>query len=114
MRPSPALEMILSNDIAEMGRVDAMVNEFGRRHDLPKALLHDVHLCLDEILSNIIRHGFDDDGKHEIALRMSVAENRVVIEVTDDARPFDPVQFPSAVRSRLDARKPGGLGIAHV
>lgn len=106
------LETIMANDLAEIGRVADLVETFGERHGLTRAVVHDVQVCLDEILSNIVKHAFSDDAHHAIDIRIAVSGGQVVIEVADDGRPFDPVLFAEATpRGPPRRRKAGGVGI---
>ena len=75
-----------------------------------------VNLCLDELLTNTIRHGFRDESGHEVVLRLVRDEAGLEVYIEDDAPPFDP--FAEAPRPDLDAslddRAPGGLGVHFV
>ncbi|HYN10328.1 MAG TPA: ATP-binding protein [Vicinamibacterales bacterium] len=69
---------------------------------------------LDEVLSNVVRHGFRDRAGL-IDLMVSREGEIVRAEVADDAGPFNPLLAPAPDTSGpLEARKPGGLGIALV
>ncbi len=70
------------------------------------------HVALDEILSNIVHHGYRDRAG-AMALTFAASERGVSIEIVDDARAFDPRQAPPPdTTSPLESRRPGGLGIA--
>jgi anti-sigma regulatory factor (Ser/Thr protein kinase) len=69
-------------------------------------------LVLEEVLSNIIRHGYDDTTRHEISVYLRVVEERVELEVVDDGRDFDPLTVrPVDIHESLEQRKVGGLGV---
>ena len=69
---------------------------------------------LDEVLSNIARHGLGGQAgsiEIQVACRGGVLEARVL----DEAGPFNPLLMPAPDTTRsLDERAPGGLGIALV
>lgn len=68
-------------------------------------------LALEEVLSNGIRHGHAQGGRHEIALVLRVGD-RVELEVVDDGLEFDPTRAPDAeLEVPLAERRVGGLGI---
>ena len=70
--------------------------------------------ALDEILSNVVRHGFRD-RPGLIDVTISREGNVVRAEVADDAGPFNPLLAPAPDTSGpLEARTVGGLGIALV
>lgn len=87
---------------------------FGRAHGLPHGATWRFPLALDEILSNIVRHGFG--GRHgAIDLTFSVDGEFVVVEIVDQADAFNPLLAPPPdTCGSLEDRKPGGLGIALV
>jgi anti-sigma regulatory factor (Ser/Thr protein kinase) len=70
--------------------------------------------ALDELLSNVVRHGLDGTrGSIEIAF---VADpGHLTVEIADDASPFNPLLVaPPDTAAPLDERREGGLGIALV
>jgi serine/threonine-protein kinase RsbW len=106
------VEFTLKNDLAELDRVTQRVNEFGTRQRLGPQLLHDLDLALEEILANIISHGYTDICEHEIRVRLSVHSGEVRIDVEDDGQPFNPLDAPAPDTAKPLAERPvGGLGI---
>jgi len=102
----------LKNDLAELDNVGRFVEEMGKRHHLPLAVVRAVGLSLDEIVTNVITHGYDDHDRHDIQIRLTVQGDEVVTEVEDDGRPFNPLELPDAdTTSSLEDRPVGGLGI---
>ena len=87
---------------------------FGRSHHLSRASEWRVLLALDEILSNIVRHGHPV-SEAAIDLVFTIDNGRVGVEVVDDCAPFDPLSVPAPDTSGpLETRRPGGLGVALV
>lgn len=90
-------------------RVDAFLSD--RPADAYK-----VNLCLDELLTNTISHGFKGEPGHDVMLRLVRDESELEVFIEDDAPPFDP--FAEAPHPDLDAalevRVPGGLGVHFV
>ena len=69
-------------------------------------------MSLDEIVCNVIRHGFDDDKEHEIHVAVDVADGVVTASVTDDGVAFDPREAPLPnLDAPIEERQPGGLGM---
>jgi len=87
---------------------------FGRSRDLPPRGGWRVLVALDEILSNIVRHGLKGRGT-PIDVTFSLVEGTVSVEIVDSAEAFNPLCVPAPdTSSPLDQRQPGGLGIALV
>ena len=85
------VELVIRNRIDELPRVIAALDALVQRHELPDAAL-DMHVALDEVLSNIVKYAFADAAAHDIRVRLKVTEGRLEAEVEDDGRPFDPLQ----------------------
>ena len=67
---------------------------------------------LDEIVLNVINHGHDDQGEHEIHVRLRAAPDAVTITVEDDGKPFNPLDAPPPdLDLPIEERPIGGLGI---
>lgn len=106
------LALSLWNNPAEIPLLAARVAEFGLHHRLPTALIAQFNLALDEAISNIIAHAYDDAGAHEIGVRIALVHGILSVELSDDGRAFDPrATAPPDITVPLDARSIGGLGI---
>jgi len=67
-------------------------------------------VALDEILSNVARHGSPPHGLVQVDFK--VAGNTVTVIVEDEAVPFNPLDAPSPdTSSPVEQRKAGGVGI---
>jgi len=79
-----------------------------RTRALQEDVVADLKLALTEACSNSVRHAYEEgrDGIVEVSYRL--AEDRIVVEVTDDGAGFDPAVLERA-QQELDE---GGLGIA--
>ena len=85
---------------------------FAQRHHVPAAARREVHLAIDEIVSNIIRHGAAADETPRLAVTVAVDEGALRVEVTDTGKPFNPLAAqPPRTAGRLSDRPIGGLGI---
>lgn len=77
----------------------------------PEALYF-VLLAIEELVTNCIKYGYDDDGEHTIGIALSVAGPSLTMVVTDDGRPFDPLAVPPPDLSLDIQHRPiGRLGI---
>lgn len=97
-----------------MRRAAEAFEAFIASRSVPTPDRHRFLLALDEILSNIIRHG-RPPAPGTIDLTFSMEENVIEVEFVDSAHPFNPLETPPPdTTAALDARVPGGLGIALV
>jgi serine/threonine-protein kinase RsbW len=73
---------------------------------------HRLMTVLDEVLSNIVRHGFAATAG-DIAITTGQSNGRVSVAIADNAPPFNPLTLaPPDVTLSLEKRRPGGLGVA--
>jgi serine/threonine-protein kinase RsbW len=108
----PLRDMRIENCQAEIRSVLALVEQFGAEYELPREIVHDLNVALDEALSNIIAYGYEAGAKGEIAVRLSCASDEVKVEIEDGGKAFDPLQEPPPdLTASLQERKIGGLGI---
>ena len=109
---TPSLTLHLQNKIAEVARLVDAVESFGSHAGLSSDLTYRLTLSLDEIVSNVIRHGYSDSNDHVVEVRLSVHDGVVTSVIEDDGHPYDPRESPEPDLSMpVEQRGPGGLGI---
>jgi serine/threonine-protein kinase RsbW/sigma-B regulation protein RsbU (phosphoserine phosphatase) len=109
---TPSLTLHLQNRIAEVARLVDAVESFGTHAGLSPDLTYRLTLSLDEIVSNVIRHGYSDTNDHVVEVRLSVHDGVVTSVIQDDGHPYDPRESPEPDLSMpVEERGPGGLGI---
>jgi serine/threonine-protein kinase RsbW len=89
---------------------------FAAAHGLAKGELWPFQVALDEVLSNVVRHGFSEAAEPppiEIEIRLQGGEIELVI--VDRAPAFDPLGVAAPdLQQAIEDRPIGGLGIAFV
>jgi anti-sigma regulatory factor (Ser/Thr protein kinase) len=88
-----------------LDRFDAL----SRTLRLPMSLRRDLHLVLDEVVSNVV-HANTKARATRVGLELSLDRGAVTLEVIDNGKSFDPTLVKPPRGSILD-RPPGGLGI---
>lgn len=109
-------ELTIVNDIARLRELQAFVEETADAWELSMKVSMNINLVLEEIISNIIFYGYEDDGVHVIRIELMKADDAVKIIITDDAAVFDILaaeEFADNEKAAED-RKIGGLGIHFV
>ena len=107
-----AIEFSLVNDLREIALAAERIEAFCSEHGLSEKIAFEVHLAVDELLTNTISYGYDDDGEHRIELALRLEGGALVLEIADDGKPFDPLQAPEPdPEAPLEERALGGLGI---
>ena len=106
----------LLNNADEMARLDRAVEKFGQEQQWSEQMSYHIKLSLEEVVMNVISYAYEDEGVHEFEVRVKSDSKRVVIDVIDDGRPFDPLHEAAEpdVDAPLEARHIGGLGVFFV
>jgi anti-sigma regulatory factor (Ser/Thr protein kinase) len=80
--------------------------------DLPNELVGEIRLVAEEGLSNIINYCGESAEEHCIEAILSLEGGVVCLELRDDGKPFNPLEFPPPdLDAPIDRRPNGGLGI---
>jgi serine/threonine-protein kinase RsbW len=69
-----------------------------------------VHLAVEEALVNAIRHGNGSDHHKQVQVSCKVAPSRLIVEITDEGRGFNPDHVPDCTAEE-NLHRPGGRGI---
>jgi anti-sigma regulatory factor (Ser/Thr protein kinase) len=109
------LRVDLSGRLRCLGRLLAIFHEFAAIQRIPVAVRRDVHLALDEIVSNVIHYGSPTKRPCRIRVEATLSRGVLRICVTDDGRPFNPLSAPEPDTTLPVTERPtGGIGIALV
>ena len=99
-------------DLKEIEHLNRIVRQFGDLHEVPGRTLYAVNLALDEVVTNVVLHGFDDASNQMVEARLVLREGFITAEVEDGGRAFNPLDAPTPdLNAALDERELGGLGI---
>jgi len=105
-------EIRLNNNISEVNRAVEQVEAFGEERGLSLKIINTVNLALDELVTNIVSYGYDDEARHEIVIELLLDDEKLTVNVIDDAKAFNPLDQPEPdIDLPLEEKKIGGLGI---
>jgi anti-sigma regulatory factor (Ser/Thr protein kinase) len=111
--PSPEARLTLESRLEDLALVWPWAEALAARYSVPANTLFAIQLCLEEALSNIMRHGYQGQLRQSITIACApcgIAE--LVFTIEDDAPPFDPFAVtPAAAPASLQDLEPGGQGI---
>lgn len=115
---------VFSGSVADITAASAWVERIAASLSLPGQLTFSMQVCLEELMSNIVRHGgahsfstafptgTDEDNPLSISVDIDILADRIAMTIEDNGRPFDVEKAPAKVVDRpLDQVRPGGLGI---
>ncbi len=103
---------IIRNEVEELNRVVAFLEQLAEEWQLPANTIHSIHLVLEEALSNVILYAYEKGSTHEIRIDVNYTDHQLGITITDTGRPFDPTQQKEPdIHLPAEERPIGGLGI---
>ena len=102
----------VKNELSGIGKAIEQIEVFGEENELSLKVLNTINLALDEIITNIISYGYEDNAEHIIELELVLDDEMLTVKVTDDAKEFNPLDQPEPdVTKPLEEKQIGGLGI---
>ncbi|MCF8369986.1 MAG: ATP-binding protein [Bacteroidales bacterium] len=94
-----------------------LLTQTGQEVGLDKKKTYNLCLAVDEIATNVIRHGYSEAGikDGEFNLIVAKSDNQLVVTIVDAGTPFNPLEHnvPTAedLTIPLEERPIGGLGV---
>ncbi|MCK5941496.1 MAG: ATP-binding protein [Planctomycetes bacterium] len=80
----------------------------------PEGTRYNVLLALQEMVTNVLRHGYHLDESKPVEVVFELTEDQLQIELRDQGPAFDPLAYADSDDSELDTGMPtevGGYGI---
>ncbi len=112
---TPAPRLTLQSQLEELVRLWPWVQALAGEYAIPADTQFAIDLCLEEALSNIIRHGYRAQPGFPITIDCAPDGTELVFTVEDQAPAFDPLAFSAISEmpppSPIDRLRPGGHGI---
>lgn len=103
--------LTIHNDMSEirsLSKFAGLLCEANGMH----AFEHRLTLVLEELFTNVVKYGYDDDRVHEIIVRVMADNGVLTASMEDDGRPFNPGDAQIAdTTGSVEERPIGGLGI---
>ena len=112
----PVSRLTLKSQLEDMAALWPWVEAIVAEYAIPPDPAFGVHLCLEEAISNVIRHGYSGQPGHSLTVDYaSPNPHELVFTIEDQAPAFDPLdpslieELPAPVPE--DFLRPGGRGI---
>jgi len=124
MSPQNSWHRVFSGAIPEIATAASWIESIATDLNLPGRLVFDMQICLEELMSNIVRHGgvrspstaylplTDPENPLLISITVDALADRLIVTVEDNGRPFDVAKAAAKrVDQPLEQLQPGGLGV---
>ena len=106
------VKLTVKNRIEDLLRVNSIFESFATQHDIGGRLRYHLLVSIEEILTNIIKYGFDEVGVHPIHITFRHHLGNIEMEFEDRGREFNPLEIAEPdLETPIEDRQLGGLGI---
>jgi serine/threonine-protein kinase RsbW len=107
-----SLTLQVRNVVEAIRPANEAAEEWLERKGIPSETRFLVTLVLEELVTNCIKHGYDDSDEHSIDVVLSVAHHVLTMLFIDDGHAFDASEAAAPDLSlEIEHRPIGGLGI---
>jgi anti-sigma regulatory factor (Ser/Thr protein kinase) len=104
--------LVISSLISELEIVRGFTDNLCINYKIDSSIANKFNLAFEELLSNIVFYGYDDEAIHEIEILFSYDDTKLSVTIKDDGKAFNPLELAEPDTSlSIDDRKIGGLGI---
>lgn len=102
----------LKSKLSELKALFQHIDSFGQVSGLSESLMSEINICLDELFTNIVLYGLEDDLEHFIMFNIKLDGNAITVNISDDGIPFNPLtKKDSELATDISKAQIGGLGI---
>lgn len=107
------LKFTIANNLTELDSLILSIKRFLETSHYPSEVIYKVNLILEEMITNIIKYGYDDYCPcHKIDVKILLQPRDIFITIKDDGKKFDPACHPKInIHLPPEKMKIGGLGI---
>jgi anti-sigma regulatory factor (Ser/Thr protein kinase) len=106
-----SFEMTIESDSSRIPSISASLEEVMHTQGFSSEDILDTQLAVEEIITNIINHGYKNAGG-EIVISCRINVNQAEVRIRDNAPRFDPLSLPEPeLDATVQDRKIGGLGV---
>ena len=104
--------IVMNSDPEQIASSIEQFDDFARKRHLPDAVSRKVKIVLDDVLQNIVSHGYPDAIARDIKILLALTDRRLTLMVSDNGVAFDPLEQASPRTDQsVEQREIGGLGI---
>ncbi len=98
--------------LADLAPIRTFIRETTHRDGANDEAVGDLVQAVDELVCNVIEHGYGRGTAGPVEVRVQHDEERIVITIVDEAPPFDPTGHPTPdLTLPLEQRPFGGMGV---
>ena len=106
-------QLMLRSRLAEGALITAWIERLASQHGISDEVKFAMDLCLEEVFSNIVRHGYAGRADGRVSVRFAMPqENEISLAVEDEAPHYNPLDAPQLpALNPQDEIRVGGQGV---
>lgn len=107
-------ELTITNDLATLAQVRDLVSRSVLAGGFPAAWTNRLQIAVDEAVTNIIEHGYQDQARGSAAIHLAtqVSDEEFAITISDQGMRFDPNGMSDIdISKHVASGHNGGLGV---
>lgn len=105
----------VQGQLSEIEGLTEEIHAWADHCNIPARTINSVILMMDELLTNVITHGYSEEDGGEIEVRLTLIADAVEVTIRDSAPAFDPFSIAEPDTTLgIDERDIGGLGVHFV
>ena len=106
------LRLNIKNAFEAIPPANEAITQWLDARSIPPSTAYVANLAIEELVTNCIKYGYDDQAEHDIELNLSASDRQLTLTIIDDGHPFNPLKAPEPNTDLpIEARPVGGLGI---
>ncbi|MCE0523615.1 MAG: ATP-binding protein [Methylacidiphilales bacterium] len=107
-----SFQRTITNELHELESLMNASTNFLEDREVDAQAVYRMNLGLEEMITNIIKHGYDDYDSHKIQVTIEALDDEIAAIIEDDGHEFNPLEWVKKDGPpTLDTGKLGGLGI---
>jgi anti-sigma regulatory factor (Ser/Thr protein kinase) len=92
-------QLTLGSLLSNVAQIPPWIESLASSYAIPASAQLSINLCLEEVVSNIIRHGYGSQADRSVVVRFSMPRDGYFVFVVDDDaprfNPLDSVELPT-------------------
>lgn len=102
-------------DINYLSKVRNFIQKIAYKNHFSNKVINAVKLAVEEVCSNIIRHGYQNKDEGSIQIEIIISKTSITVIIIDQGQTYDPKQVKDPdLLKYVEIGKVGGLGIMMV
>lgn len=105
----------INNQLTQLEVLANALEILSEEWELPMNISLNLNLVLEELITNTIFYGYEDQNEHFIQIEISYENQVIMMQIEDDGKEFNPLLMAEPdIELSVQDREIGGLGIHFV